>query len=231
MFFTAAPPALADVRESATFTNINSDATPVGKSLSFTGGYLARNIRISGTLKQLLEATRPEEAQLTLLSPGFVPRRAFPAGFQDFDAAGTVVVNRILRLDTPLAAGGTWVLASDDTNDDGPGTDAVWTSLTIALDDGVVPPPPADDLGTLPNTGAFVDNATLSPRSVRWYKFTLPHPVNARAGTYLDLSTKGASLRARPNPARDSRRVLGRAPRGTVRTLSRVTPRPSGAAC
>jgi len=193
-------PVLASVRESASFSNVNSvgELGFSGNTVTTTnlvGGYEVRMIRVTGTLRSVIAETWASDASIVATAPNgsvnFLEGLSFE---EEFD--GTTTVNADIYLERAVPASGTWSFQFFESYDDGPGTDAAWQALTLSFDDGISPPPPATDLGIVIPGGAVLAGVPLAADQVLWYAFTLPRAVDVGLGSYLEISTAGSVLGA-----------------------------------
>ncbi len=181
----------AMAQESVTYTSVNSNEA-VGNAANeirtptLVGGYPVGQIRVSGSLTEILTATFASEADIRVTAPNGTVYTLNP--FTTTGFTGTVTVtNYTFNLPTAYAdAAGTWTLEFFESFNDGPGADAVWDTITI---DFVPPaPPPANDncndaipvgLGTVSgnNSAATTDGTASCASSGKdvWYTFTAPY--------------------------------------------------------
>ena len=206
--------ALAEPRDGATFTNLNSDqisGSPGGGSFAQTANYTARFVHISGTLNSLIPGTFGREATIRLAAGGAnVPPPAISIAPSQSNSFTTENVDVFLRLPqlTSANAGALWQILTFETLDDGAGPDARWSTLTIALNDG--PPRAANGLvaNLGPVTGSLSYSLTVHAGDTKWIKFEILSDVNSGAGTYFDIDTEGSSLFDGPTPSNDSEIAL-----------------------
>lgn len=182
--------AQADPRDFVTAANVNSDAANGGgnSNISVSGFYTAKFVRVQGSLTKVTpNATFAREAVINLLPPGGqMGTTVVTNNTQAF--IGTMPVDAFVRLQTPIAANGSWLVTALETYDDGVGADSRWDTLTVTLYDG--PPASAVNLGLLA-PGRITYHRGLT--QYHWYKFELASDVSSGAGTYLDIDTEGSA--------------------------------------
>ncbi|MGH7131542.1 MAG: GC-type dockerin domain-anchored protein [Phycisphaerales bacterium] len=209
--------AVASPRESTTFPasiDSASNGTLAGHTQvdaitvlnqTFTGGYNAVRVNLTGTLNQVNAGSYQSEAQIYVIPPG----GNAPFTIQVFTTAAVFTSLPIpagygVNLGAGYDPAGQWTYRFFETYQDGAsGTaNATWNDLVMTFDDAVPPPPPpptADfDAGVL----AFPGTPTLVTQSldygageVKWAKFIVPVGGVATAnGKFVDIDTNGNTL-------------------------------------
>lgn len=137
--------ALADPRDSATFTNVNSagaegDPGNQTRTATFAGGYTAHRIRIEGTLSELETSTLASEARIRVIPPSGPSVVLQPFTTAGFVGSIDVPADTKQYLLPPIATTtGTWTFRFFESFADGLGADANWNTITITLDDAPAP--------------------------------------------------------------------------------------------
>jgi hypothetical protein len=133
--------AAAAPQESVTFTNAASDGErgdPTNTVLNhaFSGSYTVSTVHLSGTLTSVNAGSYSYEAWIEVTPPNgaSITFQAFYGDVFTTESAGDVV----LRLPQPVAAAGTWTVRCFEDFDDS-GTDSLWTTVTLTLDDSPTP--------------------------------------------------------------------------------------------
>jgi hypothetical protein len=197
-----APLALAGPRESVTFSNIESrervnDPANITTSTTFTGGYSVGRLRVTGTLTGVIPASFASEARIRVTTP--LGRTLTLQPFITSAFSGPLTINPAYELIVQPAeadAAGLWTFQFYESRNDGAGTDALWNTITIELDDAPPPPPPGDHTTAL-NLGEIGAGQTVTHHEpdwdfypgVKWYRFDVPVPVTPGTSTYLDIDS------------------------------------------
>lgn len=180
-------------RDSVTLTNVasGSPATTVG-SVAQTAQYSTQFMRVQGTLQRNTIQTTPPESMLMLVpvTSNSLPLLAGPLTGAEWDANFRHTVD--LFVAAPKAGPGTsptWqVRAFERVWSLAPNPDAVWTTLTITLNDG---PPAASNLGPVEprNVGRSFQ---IGAGQTVWFRFDVPTRISGSA--YLDIDTVGSNI-------------------------------------
>lgn len=196
--------ALASPRDTATFTNLNTDiggtcggANGSG-SIPITADYTVHYLVLSGQFTRLVPGTCESEATIRIFD-GAASQIVAIAPFSGC-VGQTNFTNLVVKLPRPVtaAAASAWSVRTQETyNDSNAAADGRWDSLTITLDDG----PPfwlfVADCGPVRAPGFSLTNQSIGANSVRWYKLSLPNPAKNLGifGTWhLDIDTEGSSV-------------------------------------
>jgi hypothetical protein len=182
----------AQVRESVTYTNVNSNG-PVGNAVndvrtySASGGYTMPSMRIAGTLTRINSASYASEARIRITAPN----GAF-TDFQMFTQTSFTTLTGEGRVYTvPFNPAGNWTFRFYESFDDG-GTssvDARWDSITFEYRED-----PLHDFGTINAPGTYSVTRALGAREILWYTLILPVDVTSASGLSLEINTLGSSL-------------------------------------
>ncbi|RMF85479.1 MAG: PEP-CTERM sorting domain-containing protein [Planctomycetota bacterium] len=177
--------------EAASFVGVNSneslgDPSNVVMNWTFTGGFNANNVHISGNLTEVLTGTFASEADIFA---------TLPSGTLDIDQSstgnytGTVAVSTDVSIATPVDPAGNVSFEFYESFNDGAGTDQIWDDITIefqeiGIQNGMV------NLGALPSDGSLV---TYSGHNVAggldFFDFSIGGPGVGAAGSYLNAQT------------------------------------------
>jgi hypothetical protein len=188
----------AQVQESVTYTNVNSngsDGNAVNevRTYSASGGYTMRSMRIAGTLTQINSSSYASEARIRITAPN----GAF-TDFQMFTQFSFTTLTGEGRVYTvPFNPVGNWTFRFYESYDDG-GTssvDARWDSITFEYRED---PSALHDFGTINAPGTYSVTRALGAREILWYTLVLPADVTSASGLSLEINTLGSSLSA-PN--------------------------------
>jgi len=183
----------AQVQESVTYTNVNSNG-PLGNAVnevrtySASGGYTMRSMRIAGTLTRIHPSSYASEARIRITAPNgaFTDFQMFALGsFTTLTGEGRVYT-------APFNPAGNWTFRFYESFDDG-GTssvDARWDSITFEYRED----PPAHDFGTINAPGTYSVTRALGAREILWYTLVLPVDVTSASGLSLEINTLGSSL-------------------------------------
>ena len=186
----------AQVQESVTYTNVNSNGT-VGSAVnevrtySASGGYTMRSMRIAGTLTKIHPNSYASEARIRITAPN----GAF-TDFQMFTERSFTTLTGEGRVYTvPFDPAGNWTFRFYESFDDGgPGNvDARWDSITFEYRED----PSAHDFGTINAPGTYSVTRALGAREILWYTLVLPVDVTSASGLSLEINTLGSSLSTR----------------------------------
>ncbi|MEN3002669.1 MAG: PEP-CTERM sorting domain-containing protein [Armatimonadota bacterium] len=187
----------AQVQESVTYTNVNSNG-PLGNAVNeirtynATGGYTMRSLRIEGQLTRVHSASYAREALIQITAPGGAQTtfQMFTQGaFTTLQGSGTVYT-------VPFNPAGNWTFRFYESFDDG-GTgsvDARWDYITFEYRED---PTALHDFGTINTGGApqtFSVTRPLAAREILWYRIVLPVAVTAADLLTLEINTFGSSL-------------------------------------
>jgi hypothetical protein len=194
-----AAPALATPRESAQFTNVNSNgvlnsAANTVLTHDFVGGYALGRIDLSGTLTSVNSNTWRSDSRILITAPDGVTTYTF----QPFSLGGTYTTlnfSSSIFLPTGTNPAGTWTFRFYEYFDDG-GTasiDARW-NLSVTLTDEPPAPPASTNLGTAVYPGSSVSGVAFTAGQIKWFSFTVPAAVPGAPGRFLDLDTFGSVL-------------------------------------
>jgi hypothetical protein len=184
----------------------NQNGTNPGVTITrtFTGGYTARRVFLTGTLTPVNTETFRSEARIRVVPP----TPAAPFIIQPFAATATEAG---LTAPTTIDAGfnvalagagfdpvGQWQFQFFERWQDSapPDADAQWTSLTLTFDDALPAPTVfARDFGTL-TTSPTVTNTTFTAGQIKWYKFTIAQDILGQGPThrFLDINTNGSTV-------------------------------------
>ncbi|MDX2147230.1 MAG: hypothetical protein SFZ23_06875 [Planctomycetota bacterium] len=188
--------AMADVRETTTFTGVISDgllgtAENTVTNFNATGGYQLRKLTVSGTLTGINPETFALESRIQVTPPGGrAPFIIQPFTTADFPSGFTFNVD--VPFITAFDPAGQWTFRYYESFNDA-GQDAQWDTITFAYDDTAPPPPPppeSTDLGTI--------TSEESPRTVQanvisgaatWYRFTLAGDISVQSARFFDVYT------------------------------------------
>ncbi len=189
----------ADLRESVSFSLVNSDnADPVVLTANLNGGYPVKQVVVSATLTEQNAATRAYESLVQVRPPNGAPFTLQPFVTDIID--GNVSVTQLtFTLPTAISAAqssGEWSFRFFESYDDD-GVDARWDSLVIQLDDGVAPQAP--NLGALNQFPIQVANQLIGAGDVQWYKIVVTEDVSAANNRFLDIDTEGSLVVASNN--------------------------------
>jgi hypothetical protein len=184
----------AQVQESVTYTNVNSNG-PVGNAVnevrtySASGGYTMRSMRIAGTLTQINPISYASEARIRITAPN--------GAFTDFQMFTQTLFTTLTgegRVYTvPLNPAGNWTFRFYESPDDG-GTssvDARWDSITFEYRED---PSALHDFGTINAPGTYSVTRALGAGEILWYTLVLPADVTSASGLSLEINTLGSSL-------------------------------------
>jgi len=187
----------AQVQESVTYTNVNSDgrvgdAVNEVRTYSASGGYTMRSMRIAGTLTRINSASFAREARIRITAPNgaFTDFQMFTQGsFTTLTGEGRVYT-------VPFNPAGNWTFRFYESFDDG-GTssvDARWDSITFEYRED---PSALHDFGTINAPGTYSVTRALGAREILWYTLVLPVDVTSASGLSLEINTLGSSLSTR----------------------------------
>ena len=205
--------ALGTPRESTTFpTSIISSSTTVANAFgqpptaaltvlnqTFTGGYNAVRINMTGSLTSVGAGTWREDSRIYVTPPAGASYTVQPftgATYTNLPIPDGFGVNLGAGFD-PV---GQWTYRFyEDYQDTAVGqTDATWDNLVFTFDDAVPPPPPpptADvNLGNLAADGVVhTDSVAFTGATIRWFRFVIPAAgISLANGTYLDIDTENS---------------------------------------
>jgi hypothetical protein len=189
----------AQVRESVTFTNVNSDgrvndAVNEVRTYSASGGYTMRSMRIAGTLTQINSGSWALEARIRITAPN--------GAFTDFqmftERLFTTLTGegRVYTVPVPFDPAGNWTFRFYESFDDGgPGNvDARWDIITFEYRED---PSALHDFGTINAPGTYSVTRALGAREILWYTLVLPVDVTSASGLSLEINTLGSRLSTR----------------------------------
>jgi len=184
----------AQVRESVTYTNVNSDglngnAVNEVRIYSASGGYTMRSMRIAGTLTRINSASFAREALIRITAPNGVF-----TDFQMFTQTSFTTLTGEGRVYTvPFDPAGNWTFRFYESFDDGgPGNvDARWDSITFEYRED---PSALHDFGTINAPGTYSVTRALGAREILLYTLVLPVDVTSASGLSLEINTLGSSL-------------------------------------
>jgi hypothetical protein len=185
----------AQVRESVTYTNVNSDGPanhPVNEVRTYlaSGGYTMSSMRIAGTLTRINSNSWASEALIRITAPNgaFTDFQMFnQRSFTTLTGVGTVYT-------VPFNPAGNWTFRFYESYDDGgPGNvDARWDSITFEYRED-----PVHDFGTINAPGTYSVTRSLGAREILWYTLVLTVDVTSASGLFLEINTLGSSLSTR----------------------------------
>jgi hypothetical protein len=186
----------AQVRESVTYTNVNSNG-PVGNTVnevrtySVSGGYTMRSMRIAGTLTRINSASYALEARIRITAPN----GAF-TDFQMFTQTSFTTLTgegRVYTVPFNFNPVGNWIFRFYESfdNDGTSSVDARWDSITFEYRED---PSALHDFGTINAPGTYSVNRALGAREILWYTLVLPVDVTSASGLSLEINTLGSSL-------------------------------------
>lgn len=184
----------AQVQESVTYTNVNSNgplnnAVNEVRTYSASGGYTMRSMRIAGTLTRVNASSYASEARIRITAPNgaFTDFQMFTQGsFTTLTGEGRVYT-------APFNPAGSWTFRFYESFDDG-GTgsvDARWDSITFEYRED---PTELHDFGTINAADTYTVTRSLAAREILWYTLVLPVDVTAASGLSLEINTIGSSL-------------------------------------
>jgi hypothetical protein len=189
----------AQVQESVTYTNVNSDgrvgdAVNEVRTYSASGGYTMRSMRIAGTLTRINSASFASEARIRITAPNgaFTDFQMFAQGsFTTLTGEG-----RVYTVPFNFNPAGDWTFRFYESFDDGgPGNvDARWDSITFEYRED---PSALHDFGTINAPGTYSVTRALGAREILWYTLVLPVDVTSASGLSLEINTLGSSLSTR----------------------------------
>lgn len=183
--------ALAGPRDTATFTNVETDIpSGVGdiKVLAAAGGYNVKSITVTGTLTHIAPSSGANETLIQARSPA--GRLYMMQPFRTGSYSGSISASYTYELETPeVSVAGNWNFYFLESIND-TGADAMWTTVTITLNDG---PPAATDVGQI-DASALTFPFVLAPNETKWIKFSLASPIAATDFKFLDIDTEGSTL-------------------------------------
>lgn len=205
--------AVASPRESLVWTSVPSGSTATlangenalglngveTRTGSFTGGYLARRLVVSGSLFRSNAGTLSSDAVIVALPPGGRPPIVMrPWSANDFSAGGLAALppgGVGFNLAQNFDPQGAWAFRFAESYQHGPAgsADANWGTITISTDDDPSQEPfNTVTLGTLAATISRGPD-TLAPGGLWWYRVTLPEASPQNHG-YVDIDTEGSTL-------------------------------------
>ncbi len=205
--------AMATPQESVTFTGVDSYNTASGGSQaqagqvrtnSFTGAYVTKKIGVTGTLTRVTSGTFASEARVYVIPPTGTPITLQPFTTNGYTGSINVPAGYSASFATPFAmTAGTWNFRFFESAQDAAFNvaDSTWTTITMTLDDGVVPPPSpiAFDFGNVDPASGFngtSGNIAIAASEVKWFAFNLSSGIDKAALSYLDIDTEGSVLSA-----------------------------------
>ncbi len=142
--------------ESVTFLNVNSneakgDISNETRSHTFTGGFNATHVSVTGQLTEVLTATWASEADIEITFVPPIKPTTTANGSSTNGYTGTLSTGPTLtELAVPFDPSGTVSMEFFESFNDGAGTDQVWDTVTVAFEEvGIVDG--NFDLGALPD--------------------------------------------------------------------------------
>ena len=173
-------------------------------SITPTSSATIRSITFTGTLSKVASSTFASEARIAVTRPGGTEVLLQPIGRGSWTAAPAttqdVITWRYILPAGTTANAGAWTFRFYESFvDSTTGPDANWTSLSVSFDDASTPGG-VIDLGTLDGTTSpIVNNGTITPNAVTWYRFTTTAPVTNP--NFVDIHTLGSALSPTNNTA------------------------------
>ena len=166
-------------------------------SITPTSSATIRSITFTGTLSKVASGTFASEARIAVTRPGGTEVLLQPIGRGSWTAAPAttqdVITWRYILPAGTTANAGAWTFRFYESFvDSTTGPDANWTSLSVSFDDASTPGG-VINLGTLDGTTSpIVNNGTITPNAVTWYRFTTTAPVTNP--NFVDIHTLGSAL-------------------------------------
>lgn len=160
--------------------------------------FMAGSITVAGDLSSVISGTFASEARVRLQAPDGTVRTT--GALTSTGTFTSTAINTTVNLGSFFnGTSGNWAFQFFESFDDGAGTDALWSNVTITVNDFVPPPPPTcTSLGNIGDTSAVYAtpdaSATRTGGAVNWYCFTLAGPINNAAGTWLDIDTETSNF-------------------------------------
>ena len=194
----------AVVRDTVTFTNIDSGITPSVQTHTFTvGGYNLNHIHITGTFEEINGTTNDfaSENRIKITAPNGANVEIQASTVGGYTGPFNADINLAgVFASYAMTGAGTWSFAFRNSFDDAPTggvADANWSTVTFDMDDAPVPPPSFTNLGTLTDTDPDYMNADVTANqtggAVKWYRVSLPQAVSGYTGRFMDLRLSGGA--------------------------------------
>ena len=170
---------------------------------TFTGGYTAVRLNLTGTLTSVVAISYSAEAQIYVIPAAGAPFTIAPFTGQTFTSVNIPAGYGVNLAGTGYDPVGQWTYRFFETYQDGAAgaTNANWENLVMTFDDAVPPPPPPPtasiDFGVLASSPDFLPAQSTDitdPAQVCWVKFVVPQEVTTVNGRYLDIDTQGSSM-------------------------------------
>lgn len=180
--------------ETAMFSNVNSndvlgDPSNVTLTWPFTGGFVANNVVVTGSLTEVLTNTYASEADIAVTAPnGSLTLN--PTGVGGY--SGTIPVGPTnITIPTPFDPAGMVSFEFYESYNDGAGPDQVWDSIAIEFQETVIQDGMFSE-GLLPNDATTVSTTgTNVAGGLDYYSFTLSDAVGM-PGSFLNVQTYDA---------------------------------------
>ena len=175
--------------ETASFFGVDSneligDASNIITNWTFTGGFLANNVVVTGNLTEVLTGTYASEADISLTAPGG-SLLLNPTATTSY--VGTLPVGPTnIAIGTPFDPAGNVSFEFYESYSDGVGPDQTWDDISIEFQN-VVLQNGSYNLGALPSDGTLVTNSgTNVAGGLDFYDFSVGAGV-AGPGDYLNI--------------------------------------------